>query len=122
MRSSCQRQLYTKLLKSTLDRSKRLTKIYWSQKGIFRSERSERSDSNCTNGRAKSTFFAKNDQFDRNLYLSIFGKIWNILEKFGIFWKNLEYFGKTWNMLEKFEIGILDKLGKIWNILEIDPF
>ena len=59
-----------------------------------RSERSERSDSNFTNGRAKKTFWAKNGQLDRNFNLSIFGKIWNILEKFGIFWKNLEYFGK----------------------------
>ena len=33
-----------------------------------------------------------------------FGKIWNILELFGIFWKNLESFGKIWNILEKFGI------------------
>ena len=32
------------------------------------------------------------------------GKIWDILEKLGIFWKNLEYFGKTWYILEKFGI------------------
>ena len=94
----------------------------------------ERSDYNSTNGRAKSTFWAKNGQFDGNVNLSTlekfgiiwknleyfgkkleyFGKIrnnlecfeknWNILEKFGIFWKNLEYFGKNWNIMEKFGI------------------
>ena len=80
---------------------------------IIRSERSEWSDYNSTNGRAKSTFWAKNGQFERNLYLStldLLGMIWNILEKFGIFWKNLEYFGKIWNILEKF--------GIIWKNLE----
>ena len=40
-----------------------------------RSEPSERSDSNSSNGRAKSTLLAKNGQFDRNWNLSIFGKI-----------------------------------------------
>ena len=76
-----------------------------------RSERSELSDSNFTNGRGKSTFWAQNGQFDRNLNLSIFGKIWNILEKFGTFWKNFEHFGKILNILEKF--------GIFWNSIHL---